>query len=95
MKEEKIERSKKIAVALSYDIKEPAPKIVATGKGIIANRILEKAKQSKVPIHTDEHLVNTLSKIEIGEFIPPELYGVVAEILVYVDKMETIKEKLK
>ena len=95
MKEDGYNSSKKTAVALSYDPKDTAPKIVASGKGKIADRILEKASDADVPIHKDERLAKTLSKLEIGEFIPPQLYGVVAEILVYVDKMETIKERLK
>ena len=88
------EQRKKTAVALSYDVEDTAPKIVASGRGIVAERIIETAKDAKVPVHKDERLAGTLSKLEIGDYIPPELYGVVAEILVYVDKMETIKTKL-
>ena len=91
MKKEKI----KSAVALEYNPDEEAPKIIATGKGQLAERIIEKAKEANVPIHEDEKLTKTLSKLEIGDMIPPELYGVVAEILVYVDKMDKIKSKLK
>ncbi len=95
MKEDEIKTSKKMAVALSYNPDDSAPKIVASGKGLIADKIVEKASEAKVPIHKDERLAKTLSKLEIGDLIPAELYGVVAEILVYVDKMETIKGRLK
>ena len=57
-------------------------------------KIVETAKESNVPVHKDEKLANTLSKLEIGDYIPPELYGVVAEILVFVDDCEKLKRKL-
>ncbi len=84
----------KKAVALSYEAREKAPKIVATGKGELAEKIVKKAEDSKVPVHKDDKLADTLSKLEIGDFIPPELYEVVAEILVFVDDMEKLKGKL-
>ena len=84
----------KSAVALEYDPSEEAPKIVATGKGILAEKIIEKAKESNVPIHQDSKLAGTLSKLEIGDMIPPELYEAVAEVLVFVDAMEKIKSKM-
>lgn len=84
----------KQAVAIEYDPLDMAPKIVATGKGAVAERIIEKAKESDVPIHEDSKLAGTLSKLDIGDYIPPELYEVVAEILVFVDKMEKIRAKL-
>ena len=84
----------KKAVALSYEPEERAPKIVATGKGALADKIIETAKESKVPVHEDERLTETLSKLDIGDFIPPELYEVVAEILVFVDDCERLKGKL-
>lgn len=85
---------KKTAVALSYDPEETAPKIIATGKGQVAERIIERANKADIPIHKDESLANTLSRLELGSHIPPELYEVVAEILVFVDKMDQIKSKL-
>ena len=84
----------KQAVAIEYDPTDMAPKIVATGRGKLAERIIEKAKESDVPVHEDAKLASTLSKLDIGEYIPPELYEVVAEILVFVDKMEKIHAKL-
>lgn len=84
----------KKAVALAYEPDEKAPKIVATGKGALADKIVEKAKEAKVPVHEDEKLTETLSKLDIGDFIPPELYEVVAEILVFVDDCERLKGKL-
>ena len=88
------ETKPKQAIALEYDPTQDAPKVVASGKGLLAERILEKAREANVPIHKDTKLADTLSRLEIGEMIPPELYEVVAEILVFVDAMDKIKSKM-
>ena len=84
----------KTAIALSYNPDDTAPKILASGRGILADKIIDVAKESNVPIHKDVKLANTLSKLEIGDYIPPELYGVVAEVLVFVDDLDQIKSKI-
>ncbi len=89
-----MENKKRTAVALGYEKGDSAPKIIATGTGAVADKIIEKAKESDVPLYEDSKLANTLSKLEIGEAIPPELYDVVAEILVFVNDMDKIKAKL-
>lgn len=81
------------AIALEYNPNEDAPKVVATGKGLVAEKIIEEAKKADVPVHKDSKLAGTLSKLEIGDMIPPELYEAVAEILVFVDAMEKIRAK--
>ncbi len=86
-------QKKLTAVALEYDPDKTAPTVVASGTGALAERIIEKAKESKVPVHKDGPLADTLSKLEIGDMIPPELYGVVAEILIFVDGMDKIRAK--
>lgn len=88
------EKNPKTAVALSYDPDEDAPKVIASGKGALAERIIEEAKKAKVAVHEDDKLAETLSKLQIGEAIPPELYEVVAEILIFVDAMDKIKAKM-
>ncbi len=85
----------KQAIALEYDPSDQAPRVVASGRGLLAEKIIEKAKESDVPIHRDDKLADTLSRLEIGEMIPPELYEVVAEILIFVDSMDKIKSKMK
>ncbi len=85
---------KKKAVALLYDPNNQAPQVVAAGQGILADKIIETAKESDVPLYKDTNLTETLLKLDIGDCIPPELYGVVAEILVYVDRMDKIKAKI-
>lgn len=89
------ENKVKQAIALEYDPNDQAPRVIASGRGILAEKIIEKAKESDVPIHCDDKLADTLSRLEIGEMIPPELYEVVAEILIFVDSMDKIKGKIK
>ncbi|MDY2589948.1 MAG: EscU/YscU/HrcU family type III secretion system export apparatus switch protein [Agathobacter sp.] len=84
----------KTAVAIEYVPGEAAPKILATGKGQVAEKIIEKAKESNVPLYKDNKLADTLSRLQIGDMIPPELYEVVAEILVFVDDMDRMKAKI-
>ena len=84
----------KTAVALGYEPGDKAPRIIATGKGELAQKIIDKAKEVDVPLHKDDKLAKTLSKLEIGDTIPPELYEVVAEILVFVDAMDKIRSKM-
>ncbi len=86
----------KQAIALGYDPGEDnAPKVIASGRGKMAEKILEKAAEEKIPVHRDTQLADTLSRLDIGEMIPPELYEVVAEILVFVDAMDKIRAKDK
>lgn len=89
-----IKKQIKQAIALEYNPNEDsAPKVIASGKGALADRILDEAKKNKVPVHKDSKLADTLSRLELGQEIPPELYEVVAEILVFVDAMDKIKAK--
>ncbi len=88
------DKKRKQAIAIQYNPDEVAPKILASGTGIIADKIIEKAKSSDVPLYEDNKLANTLSKLDIGEYIPPELYSIVAEILVFVDNLDKIKGKI-
>lgn len=71
------------AVALSYDGKK-APSISAKGKGEVADRILEIARENDVPIKNDPALAAALSEIPLGDQVPEALFIAVAEILAYV-----------
>ncbi|MCK9362273.1 MAG: EscU/YscU/HrcU family type III secretion system export apparatus switch protein [Syntrophales bacterium] len=76
------------AAALQYDSKKDvAPRVTAKGKGIIAEKIIELAKKNNIPIKSDPALVQLLSKVDIEEQIPLELYKAVAEILAFVYSM--------
>lgn len=94
MDEKKEEKKVRQAIALEYNPSEDAPRVIASGRGILAEKIIEKAKESQVPVHRDDKLADTLSRLEIGDMIPPELYEVVAEILIFVDSMDKMKAKL-
>ena len=91
--ENKIDKDR-TAVAIEYVPGEAAPKILATGKGAVADKIIEKAKESNVPTYKDNKRADTLSKLKIGDMIPPELYEVVAEILVFVNDIDKMKAKI-
>ena len=78
-------RSDHRAVALRYDQREvEAPVVTASGRGAVAERILALAREHGVPVHQDRELVEVLSKLDLGDEIPPTLYAVVAEVLAFV-----------
>jgi len=98
MEEEKKRIVDKRAVALKYNIEEVAPKVIGKGKGYVAEKLLEQAKLNKIPVYKDEKLVSDLMGINLGDNIPPELYEVVASVLVFIsdlDRMEEIKRSGK
>jgi flagellar biosynthesis protein len=75
----------KKAVALKYaPEKSAAPVLIAKGKGQIAETILQKAKESGIPIQEDASLVEVLSKLDLEQEIPAELYQLVAEVLSFI-----------
>ena len=82
------------AIALTYEPGTSAPAIVAAGRGYVADRIIETAKENDVPLYEDGELSDTLMRLQIGDTLPPELYKVVADILIFVDSMDTIRGKL-
>jgi flagellar biosynthesis protein len=84
---------KKEAVALKYEReKDPAPRVVAKGKGTVAEQILKLAEEHGITIREDAELVQILGKLDLDTVIPLEAYAAVAEILSYVyrtnDKMK-------
>lgn len=79
----------KQAVAMKYKVYEDnAPKIVAKGKGEIAKKIIQKAKEYDIAIFENKELTNLLMNVEIDEEIPPELYKAVVEVFVWLHKTE-------
>lgn len=75
-------REQKRAVAIRYDAaNDTAPRVVAKGRGAIADRILKIARENNIPLREDKNLVRVLSRLELDQEIPPELYQVVAAIL--------------
>jgi flagellar biosynthesis protein len=81
------------AVALKYKAYEDnAPKVVAKGKGEIAKKIIQKAKEFDVAIFENEVLADMLLKVEIDEEIPPELYKAVVDVFIWLHKLENRAE---
>lgn len=89
MNDSKQKQKMKKAAALSYDAENnDAPVVLAMGQGRVAERILETAEEHDIPVVPDENLADMLTKMSIGDAIPPELYGIVAEILVFVSGVD-------
>jgi len=82
-------------VALKYDKGYKAPKVVAKGKGYVAEQILDIAAQHDVAVHTDKTLAENLNKLDLGENIPPEMFEIVARIYAFIDKIEVIMDEAK
>ncbi len=78
------------AVALKYDNKKnKAPRVIATGRGDIAEKIIEVAKAHNVPLYEDKNLVQLLEALELETEIPPELYRAVAEVLAFIYRLNS------
>jgi flagellar biosynthesis protein len=76
------------AVALTYEHGEFAPKVLASGKGLVAEQIIAKAKEHQIYIHQSKDLVGLLMQVDLDENIPPALYQAVAEILAWLYQLE-------
>lgn len=80
----------KLAVALKYRLQEDAaPLVIASGRGVMAEAILKKAKELDIPVHPDGDLAQLLGDVEVGQTIPEELYEVVAQIMAMIYKMDS------
>lgn len=81
--------AQQVAVALAYGQgNSGAPKVVAKGRGLVAQAIIERAKQNGVFVHESEDLVGLLMKVELDQEIPPQLYMAVAELLAWLYRLE-------
>ena len=77
------------AAALKYDMgRDNAPLIVGLGEGYVAQKILETAEENKIPVVEDDSLISVLNRFSVGDEIPEELYQVVAQILVFIGKLD-------
>lgn len=82
-----MEKSPK-AVALKYDRKKDnAPRVIAKGRGEIAEKIIEVAKAHNVPLYEDKNLIQILEALDLETEIPPELYRAVAEVLAFIYRL--------
>lgn len=87
----KTEKEERRAAALSYKQGYYAPVVVARGKGVMAEAIIACAHDSGIYVHESPELVKLLLQIDTDQFIPPELYRAVAEVLVWLYWMERSK----
>lgn len=76
------------AVALAYGAGDGSPRVVAKGKGHLADAIIEKAKEAGVYVHESRELVSVLMQVDLDQHIPPELYIAVAELLAWLYHLE-------
>ncbi len=76
------------AVALAYEPGDGAPKVVAKGRGLLAEEIIERAKAAGVFVHESPDLVNLLMQVDLDDRIPPNLYVAVAELLAWLYRLE-------
>ena len=79
------------AVALKYDQKKDrAPKVVAKGRGHIAEKIIAVARENNLPLYQDQNLIQILEALDLETEIPPELYRAVAEVLAFIYRLERV-----
>jgi flagellar biosynthesis protein len=77
------------AAALTWDpLSSEPPEVVAVGRGITAETIVRIAKERGIPLYEDPGLVEALARLDVSDFIPRELYAVVAEVLAYVYRVD-------
>lgn len=84
-----MDKTKK-AIALKYDTDKTAPQVIAKGKGLVAEKILEN--RGNVPVYENKELVKELDKIDIGSQIPPELYKAVAQVLLFISDLDKLNK---
>ena len=81
------------AVALAYREGQIAPKVVAKGRGLIAQEIIKRAKESGIYVHESSELVALLMQVNLDDRIPPQLYVAVAELLAWLYRLERDETK--
>jgi flagellar biosynthesis protein len=78
----------KLAVALAYRAEQGAPQVVAKGRGLVAESILDRARNAGVYVHESAELVALLMQVDLDQRIPPQLYLAVAELLAWLYRIE-------
>ncbi|MBS0309456.1 MAG: EscU/YscU/HrcU family type III secretion system export apparatus switch protein [Proteobacteria bacterium] len=82
------------AVAIAYLTGDTAPRVVAKGRGLIAEQIIARAKENQVFVHQSKELVTLLMKVDLDSHIPPALYRAVAELLAWLYHIESTQQKI-
>jgi len=88
-----MKKDRKKAAALAYD-HIGVPKVVAKGDGLIAQKIIEFAREKGIPVQSNETLVEALMQVELSREIPPELYQAVAEVLAFIYRLDKKKGRI-
>ncbi|WP_040210263.1 EscU/YscU/HrcU family type III secretion system export apparatus switch protein [Clostridium polynesiense] len=83
-------RHRRKAAALKYEKNFDAPVVTAAGAGFIADKIIESANEASVPVVYNKELAELLLNVDIGEYIPPELYEAAAYIIAYVADIDKL-----
>lgn len=79
---------RRLAVAMAYHAGETAPRVVAKGRGLLAQAIIERAREAGVYVHESPELVALLMQVDLDQHIPPQLYLAVAELLAWIYRLE-------
>ena len=80
--------ARSLAVALAYAPGDAAPKVVAKGRGLIAEAIVARAREHGIYVHESRELVALLSQVDLDDHIPPQLYVAIAELLAWLYRLE-------
>lgn len=83
------------AVALAYQTGDLAPKVVAKGRGLIAEQIIARAREHGVYVHESKELVALLMQVDMDSHIPPGLYRAIAELLAWLYRIEATRQSGK
>lgn len=86
-------KQRRKAAALQYEDNIPVPVVSASGMGVIADKIIEKATENDVPIVYNKELTDLLCNVDVGNSIPPDLYDAVAHIIAYVTDLDRTIER--
>ena len=81
--------AQKSAVALAYSQTDAAPRVVAKGRGLIAEQIITRAREHGVYVHESPELISLLLQVDLDQRIPPQLYIAVAELLAWIYRLES------
>jgi flagellar biosynthesis protein len=88
MSDKLLKDERALAVALAYTPGDAAPRVVAKGRGLIAEEIIHRAKEHGVYVHESPELVTLLQQVDLDERIPPKLYVAIAELLAWLYRVE-------
>ncbi len=83
-----MDKERRYAVALAYRKDDQAPKVVAKGRGFLAEEIIARAKAADIFVHESPELVSMLMQVELDQHIPPQLYRAIAELLAWLYRIE-------